>query len=156
MVIIKVDMDEYNYYNQKYSILKAKMIRQGLLNPDFTQKAEKKEIESQSGPTNPLQRRMTMSAQNFLKKNKDTVGGFSDSAENAMRSTFAEAFGDPSLKKLKDDIAFKENQNQELQDEIERLRYILQDNVGENEVVLGLQKELDIKESQMKDRDDEI
>lgn len=50
----------------------------------------------------------------------------------------------------------KENQNRELEDQITRLRYILQDNVGENDIVIGLQKELDIKESQMKLRDDEI
>ena len=43
-----------------------------------------------------------------------------------------------------------------MEDEITRLRYMLQDNVGENEIVGGLQKELEIKESQMKGRDDEI
>lgn len=43
-----------------------------------------------------------------------------------------------------------------MEDEITRLRYMLQDNVGENEIVGGLQKELGIKENQMKLRDDEI
>jgi hypothetical protein len=43
-----------------------------------------------------------------------------------------------------------------MEDEITRLRYMLQDNVGENEIVGGLQKELEIKENQMKGRDDEI
>jgi K+/H+ antiporter YhaU regulatory subunit KhtT len=33
---------------------------------------------------------------------------------------------------------------------------MLQDNVGENEVVSGLTKELNIKENEMKERDDEI
>lgn len=60
---------------------------------------------------------------------------------------FGNAIFDPSLKKLKEDINMKENQNRELEDQITRLRYILQDNVGENDIVIGLQKELDIKES---------
>ena len=55
--------------------------------------------------------------------------------------------GDPSVKKMKDDIRLKEHQNAELEDEITRMRYMLQDNVGENEIVGGLQKELEIKEN---------
>merc|ERR1712166_817717 len=64
--------------------------------------------------------------------------------------------GDPSLKKLKEDIGLKEVQNQQLADELKRLKYMLQDNVGENDVVSGLTKELNIKENEMKERDDEI
>ena len=33
---------------------------------------------------------------------------------------------------------------------------MLQDNVGENEIVAGLKKELDIKENYMQERDSEI
>ena len=43
-----------------------------------------------------------------------------------------------------------------MKDEITRLKYMLQDNVGENVIVEGLQKELQIKENAMKERDDEI
>ena len=42
--------------------------------------------------------------------------------EDAMRKTF---LGDPSIKKMKDDIRLKETQNAELEDEITRLRYML-------------------------------
>jgi predicted nucleic acid-binding Zn-ribbon protein len=78
---------------------------------------------------------------------------------NAFMSTkgFQDAFlGDPSIKKLKDDIQQKEKQNMELEDEIQRLRYNLMDKVGDNEVVLGLQREVEIKEDQMKDRDEQL
>ena len=49
-----------------------------------------------------------------------------------------------------------EAKNAELEEEIVKLRYSLQENVGESEAVLELQKELDIKENLIKDRDDEI
>ena len=42
--------------------------------------------------------------------------------EDAFRKTF---LGDPSIKKMKDDIRLKETQNSELEDEITRLRYML-------------------------------
>ena len=78
-------------------------------------------------------------------------------ADFASTKGFADAFiGDPSLKKLKEDIGLKETQNQQLADEIKRLKYMLQDNVGENEIVAGLKKELDIKEEYMQERDSEI
>lgn len=44
----------------------------------------------------------------------------------------------------------------ELEDEIQRLRYNLMDKVGDNEVVIGLQREVEIKEDQMKDRDEQL
>lgn len=43
-----------------------------------------------------------------------------------------------------------------MEDEIQRLRYNLMDKVGDNDVVIGLQKEVEIKEDLMKDRDEEI
>ena len=49
-----------------------------------------------------------------------------------------------------------EKQNVELEDEIQRLRYNLMDKVGDNDVVVGLQREVEIKEDQMKERDEEI
>ena len=64
--------------------------------------------------------------------------------------------GDPSLKKLKEEIILRERQNAELEHEVTRLRYSLQDKVGDNEAVNALQKELEIKGDQVKDRDDEI
>ena len=66
------------------------------------------------------------------------------------------AFGDPSIKKLKEDIAAKERVNTELEDEITRLRYSLKNYVGDNEIVATLHKELEIKQDQIRDRDDEI
>ena len=54
------------------------------------------------------------------------------------------------------DAQQKEKKNIELEDEIQRLRYNLMDKVGDNDAVLALQKEVEIKESLMKDRDDEI
>lgn len=70
---------------------------------------------------------------------------------------FHDAFlGDPSIKKLKEDILQKEKQNNELEDEIQRLRYNLMDKVGDNDVVVSLQREVQIKEDQMRDRDEEI
>ena len=116
---IKESIDEYNFYNRKYVLLKAKMIRQGLIQPKFIQTEE-----SQQPPSSMMRK--------------------------------VEMVSDPSLRKMKEDISVKEVQNQQLTDEIARLKYMLQDNVGENDVVNGLQKELGIKENQMKQRDTEI
>ena len=64
--------------------------------------------------------------------------------------------GDPSLKKMKEEIGLKEAQNIELQDEIKRLKYMLNQNVNKDETSKNLMKELSIKEEQMKNRDSEI
>ena len=70
---------------------------------------------------------------------------------------FADAFmGDPSLRKLKEDIGLKETQNTQLADEIKRLKMMLSNNANDNEIVAGLTKELVIKGDQMQERDDEI
>lgn len=148
MEVIKDQVDEFNFYNKKYILLKAKMIRQGLIQPKFDIQ-EEPQAEATAGG---LQRRMTMTGMKFNPgggANFNSTKGFAGNAD----TTF---FADPSLKKLKEDISLKEVQNQQLEDEIARLRYMLQDNVGENDIVLGLQKELDIKENYMKERDDEI
>lgn len=80
-----------------------------------------------------------------------------DGAHLSSTKGFHDAFlGDPSIKKLKEDILQKEKQNQELEDEIQRLRYNLMDKVGDNDVVHSLQREVQIKEDQMRDRDEEI
>lgn len=154
MEVIKDQIDEFNFYNKKYILLKAKMIRQGLIQPKFDiQEPEASTTDKGAA----LQRRMTMTGMKF---NAGGGGNFTSSKgfgalANAINGTET-FFADPSLKKLKEDISMKEVQNQQLEDEIARLRYMLQDNVGENDIVLGLQKELDIKENYMKERDDEI
>lgn len=33
--MIKQQLDDYNYYNKKYILMKAKMIRQGILKPKY-------------------------------------------------------------------------------------------------------------------------
>jgi hypothetical protein len=57
---------------------------------------------------------------------------------------------------MKEEIDHKENKNQELNDEISRLKYLIQDNVGDNEINKDLLKELKIKEGMMNKRDTEI
>ena len=97
-----------------------------------------------------FQKQMTRTGMGF-------ASGINKGGDFASTKGFTDAFmGDPSLKKLKEDIGLKEQQNQELADELKRLKYMLQDNVGENEIVSGLTKELNIKEGNMKARDDEI
>lgn len=84
-------------------------------------------------------------------------GGFGATAGmGATQSKGFEAFGDPSVKKLKATIQQAERENAELEEEITRLRYTLQDHVGENEIVTGLNRELEIKADLIKERDDQI
>jgi len=72
---------------------------------------------------------MTMTGFKFNAKDADQA-----SPRDDMRKTFGQAQGfgvtgmnfaapDPSLKKMKEDIALKEIQNREMEDEITRLRY---------------------------------
>jgi multidrug resistance efflux pump len=63
---------------------------------------------------------------------------------------------DPSLKKMKEEIQSKESKNQELNDELKRMRQLIQDNVGDNEMNKDLLNELKIKEDLMNHRDSEI
>lgn len=133
---IKEQIDDFNHYNKKYILMKAKMVRQGVLQPGF--------LAREAQVTSPRGQQLT--------KQRTTMTGFKFKPDDDKRNAFA----DPSLKKMREEIGHKEKQNEELEDEITRLRYMLQDNVGESEIVGGLQKELEIKEDQMKLRDDEI
>jgi small-conductance mechanosensitive channel len=54
---------------------------------------------------------------------------------------------------MKEEIKQKENKNTELNDEIKRLKYRLEDNMGDNEMNKDLLKELKIKEDLMIKRD---
>lgn len=150
------------------------MIRQGVMPADFLGAAQKladQSFEEAAAPrTLAAARKMSITGgfkggafgRTFTKGfGAASAANMPVGAEANFASTkgfqLQEAFlGDPSIKKLKEDIALKEKQNVELEDEIQRLRYNLVDKVGDNDVVLTLQKELEIKESQMKDRDDEI
>ena len=126
------------------------MIRQGVIPLNLVTKA--KNVE-QPVPAAGVQKAMSRTGFGFNPRSD------SPAPANAFMSTkgFQDAFlGDPSIKKLKDDIQQKEKQNMELEDEIQRLRYNLNVKVGDNDVVIGLQREVEIKEDQMKDRDEEI
>lgn len=124
------------------------MIRQGVEKPNFSKEMREQESKPQASAA-AMQRRMTVTGMNFGKQAK---------MEGAMNSTKGFGFdvGDPSTKKLKEQIKIMEAKNAELEEQIVKLRYSLQENVGESEAVLELQKQLDIKEMQIKDRDDEI
>ena len=125
------------------------MIRQGVIPLNLVSKA--KDAEQPAQPVG-VQKAMSKTGFGFNPRSDSPAPG-------AFMSTkgFQDAFlGDPSIKKLKDDIQQKEKQNMELEDEIQRLRYNLMDKVGDNDVVIGLQREVEIKEDQMKDRDEEI
>jgi len=146
---VREQIEDYNTTNNKYILMKAKMIRQGVIPLNLVTKAKNAE---QPVPVAGVAKVMNRTGFKFDAR--------SDSpAPNAFLSTkgFQDAFlGDPSIKKLKDDIQQKEKQNVELEDEIQRLRYNLMDKVGDNDVVIGLQREVEIKEDQMKERDEEI
>lgn len=147
---IREQLNDYQYYNKRYILLKAKMIRQGVLESDFNELAKKKET----------QLAMANTAVTFPNPQDNRPVTSQTGARGAFNSTkgFGEVggFGDPSIKKLKEDIAQKERQNQELEDEITRLRYSLQDHVGDNELVATLHREIEIKQDLIKDRDDDI
>ena len=42
---IREQLNDYQYYNKRYILLKAKMIRQGVLESDFNELAKKKEAQ---------------------------------------------------------------------------------------------------------------
>jgi len=65
---------------------------------------------------------MTMTGFKFGQKAEPEAGENVKKFEDAFRKTF---LGDPSVKKMKEDISLKEAQNSELEDEISRLRYML-------------------------------
>jgi len=148
---IKNQIEDYNNSNNKYILMKAKMIRQGVIPVNLVKKAQKVE-QPQQAPSAAVQRQMSMTGFKFNKSQK-----LDEAAHLSSTKGFHDAFlGDPSLRKLKEDILQKEKQNQELEDEIQRLRYNLMDKVGDNDVVHSLQREVQIKEDQMRDRDEEI
>lgn len=149
---IREQIEEFNTSNNKYILMKAKMIRQGVIPLNLVTKAKMAEQPAPTGVA-AAQKRMSKTGFKFDPRSDSPAPG------NAFGSTkgFQEAFlGDPSIKKLKEDITQKEKQNVELEDEIQRLRYNLMDKVGDNDVVINLQREVEIKEDLMKDRDDEI
>lgn len=148
---IKNQIEDYNNSNNKYILMKAKMIRQGVIPVNLVKKAQKVE-QPQQAPSAAVQRQMSMTGFKFNKSQK-----LDEAAHLSSTKGFHDAFlGDPSLRKLKENILQKEKQNQELEDEIQRLRYNLMDKVGDNDVVHSLQREVQIKEDQMRDRDEEI
>lgn len=148
---IRDKIEEFDAQNRKYILMKAKMIRQGVIPPDLVGKA--KAAEAPAAAASGLAPRASVTRSGFFPR------GEAAAPVNAFASTkgFQEAFvADPSIKKLREDIQQKEKKNIELEDEIQRLRYNLMDKVGDNDAVLALQKEVEIKESLMNDRDDEI
>jgi len=149
---IKTQIEDYNNSNNKYILMKAKMIRQGVIPANLVQKAHRAE-QPQPAASAAVQKQMSMTGFKFSQRGQR----LDDGAHLSSTKGFHDAFlGDPSLRKLKEDILQKEKQNQELEDEIQRLRYNLMDKVGDNDVVHSLQREVQIKEDQMRDRDEEI
>jgi hypothetical protein len=110
--------------------MKAKMIRQGVIPLNLVGKAKAAEQATPQAPT-AIQKAMSRTGFKFDPRSDSPAPG-------AFMSTkgFQDAFlGDPSIKKLKEDITQKEKQNMELEDEILRLRHSLMGKVGDNEVV---------------------
>lgn len=68
----------------------------------------------------------------------------------------SQVISDPSLRKMKEEIQQKDSKNQELNDEIKRLKEMIQDNLEGSEVNKDLLNELKIKEEMMVKRDQEI
>jgi hypothetical protein len=91
-------VNEFNLYNKKYILMKAKVVRQGLIENNFT--------KARSSPQ----------------------GGYS------ISENFGASLNDPSLKKMKNEMQVKEKQNQELQDEIRRLKHRMHEQVGDNDI----------------------
>lgn len=150
---IKDDINDYNTSNHKYILMKAKMIRQGVIPADLVGKAK------------IAQQAVTPAGANAMQKAAARTGfAFGARTESPAPATvfgsttgFQEAFlGDPSMKKLREDIQHKEKQNMELEDQIERLRHQLMDKVGADEAVEGLREEVNIKEAEMRGRDEQI
>ena len=103
--------------------MKAKMVRQGIIMPNFLKDDEQLEGDNQGGfiGSTPIQRTTTRGGFGLQKKMTRTGMGFAAglNKQNTMAGDFAsskgfaDAFmGDPSLKKLKEDINLKEVQNQ--------------------------------------------
>jgi DNA repair exonuclease SbcCD ATPase subunit len=63
---------------------------------------------------------------------------------------------EPSVKKMKEDINNKDSKNQELSDEVNRLKSMLKDSVNENEMNFELLNEVKIKEEQLADKETEL
>ena len=97
--------------------------------------------EQRAGDLEAPAAKMRMTGFNF----KESDPSKSQGAFNNTKG-FQDAFvGDPSLRKLKEEISIKERQNNELENEVTRLRYSLQDKCGENEAMRTLQTELEHK-----------
>ena len=77
--------------------------------------------------------------------------------DNSSESNQGESFIDePSVKKLKDQIRIKDAKNKDLEDEMFRLKLLLKEHVGENDIISHLQDEMKIRENQMEDRYNDI
>lgn len=123
------------------------MIRQGVIPPNLVSKAKEAEATAPAG------------VESTMRRTSIKFSGDAAAPANAFGSTkgFQQAFlGDPSIKKLKDDIIQKQKLNEQYEEEIQRLRYNLMDKVGADQAVQSLHQEVEIKEQQMKVKDDEI
>jgi len=130
---IRDKIEEFDAQNRKYILMKAKMIRQGVIPPDLVGKA--KAAEAPVAAAGSLAPRASITRSGFFPR------GEAAAPVNAFGSTkgFEGAFvADPSIKKLREDIQQKEKKNIELEDEIQRLRYNLMDKVGDNDAVIAL------------------
>lgn len=102
---IREQIEEYNTSNNKYILMKAKMIRQGVIPLNLVTKAKMAEAPIPAVGATAVQKRMSKTGFKFDPRSD------SPAPANAFTSTkgFHEAFlGDPSIKKLKDDIQQKE------------------------------------------------
>ena len=168
---IRGTVNDFAFQNKKYSLLKAKMVRQGVLPFDPVEehrKREREELEAQglaaavADGANAQDKPVNVTAAGLRRRGTMYGGGFGAKAPGGggMGATLGakgfEAFGDPSVRKLKETIQQAERQNEELEEEISRLRYSLREYVGENEIVTALNRELEIKADLIKERDDEI
>lgn len=130
--------------------MKAKMIRQGWIPHNLMGKA--KEAEVATGAT--LADNLNAMRATSMKFSADPAAPVS--AFSSTKGFQAAFLGDASIKKLKDDIVQKQKLNAQYEEEIQRLRYNLMDKVGTDEAVRSLHQEVEIKEQQMKVKDDEI
>lgn len=63
---------------------------------------------------------------------------------------------EPSTKKMKEQLRLKDAKNKELEDEMFRLKLLLKEHVGENDIISHLQDEMKIRDNQMDDKSNEI
>jgi hypothetical protein len=67
-----------------------------------------------------------------------------------------QVIADPSLRKMKEEIQQRDSKNQELNDEIKRLKGMVKESLDGSEVNKDLLNELKIKEEMMAKREEEI